>query len=106
MPISWSLDDYPHFEFVRTKETVLQGLMPTGAVLQNWLDDFRYMTADHGLGRADLHLPSVRDRPRPSHADARAADRGPAREGAVFATMAEAVDEFLGRAAQLKTWCE
>ena len=44
MPISWSLDDYPHFEFVRTKETVLQGLMATGGVLQNWLDDFLYMT--------------------------------------------------------------
>ena len=44
MPISWTLDDYPHFEFVRTKEAVLPGLMPTGGVLQNWLDDFLYMT--------------------------------------------------------------
>ena len=25
MPISWSLDDYPHFEFVRTATTVLPG---------------------------------------------------------------------------------
>ena len=23
MPVSWSLDDYPHFEFVRTRESVL-----------------------------------------------------------------------------------
>ena len=44
MPISWTLDDYPHFEFVRTKDAVLQGLMATADVLQNWLDDFRYMT--------------------------------------------------------------
>ena len=27
MPISWTLDDYPHFEFVRTKDYVLPGLM-------------------------------------------------------------------------------
>src|SRR5262249_48141472 len=26
MPISWSLDDYPHFEFVRTPTSVLPGL--------------------------------------------------------------------------------
>jgi peptidoglycan-N-acetylglucosamine deacetylase len=43
MPISWSLDDYPHFEFLRTKETVLPGLQPPRTVMQNWLDEFRYM---------------------------------------------------------------
>src|SRR5688572_31349822 len=26
MPVSWSLDDYPHFEFVRTRESILPGL--------------------------------------------------------------------------------
>ena len=44
MPISWTLDDYPHFEFVRTTDAVLQGLMATAGVLQNWLDDFDYLT--------------------------------------------------------------
>ena len=29
MPISWTLDDYPHFEFIRTKEWILPGLMNT-----------------------------------------------------------------------------
>ena len=43
MPISWSLDDYPHFEFVRTKETVLPGLMNTNLVLENWINDFLYL---------------------------------------------------------------
>src|SRR5262249_31994541 len=41
MPISWSLDDYPHFEFVRTPNGLLQGLQRAGDVLANWLDDFR-----------------------------------------------------------------
>jgi peptidoglycan/xylan/chitin deacetylase (PgdA/CDA1 family) len=43
MPISWTLDDYPHFEFVRTQTAVLPGLMNANAVLGNWIDDFVYM---------------------------------------------------------------
>ncbi len=43
MPISWTLDDYPHFEFVRTKEWILPGLMNASLVLENWLDDYLYM---------------------------------------------------------------
>ncbi|MDD9991002.1 MAG: polysaccharide deacetylase, partial [Rhodospirillales bacterium] len=44
MPISWTLDDYPHFEYVRDARYSMQGLMPAGGVLQNWVDDFDYMT--------------------------------------------------------------
>ncbi len=43
LPVSWSLDDYPHFEFLRTKATILPGLMNAEAVLGNWINDFRYM---------------------------------------------------------------
>lgn len=43
IPISWSLDDHPHFEFVRTKTSVLPGLANADAVLGNWLADFEYM---------------------------------------------------------------
>ena len=43
MPISWSLDDYPHFEFIRTKDWVLPGLMNANLVLENWINDFLYM---------------------------------------------------------------
>jgi peptidoglycan-N-acetylglucosamine deacetylase len=46
MPVSWTLDDYPHFEFVRTPSSVLQGLMNASAVLENWVNDFLYMK-DH-----------------------------------------------------------
>ena len=46
MPISWSLDDYPHFEFVRTNTTILPGNMNAHHVLQNWTDDFMYLR-DH-----------------------------------------------------------
>jgi len=43
MPISWSLDDYPHFEFIRTKDWILPGLMNNNLVLENWVSDFQYM---------------------------------------------------------------
>lgn len=43
MPISWSLDDYPHFEFLRTKDSIQPGLKNAAGVLENWVDDFLYM---------------------------------------------------------------
>jgi peptidoglycan/xylan/chitin deacetylase (PgdA/CDA1 family) len=43
MPIHWSTDDSPHFEFVRTEQTVRQGLQNAHNVEDNWIHDFRYM---------------------------------------------------------------
>jgi len=43
MPISWSTDDSPHFEYVRNKNSVLPGLRSTSDVLENWLGDFDYL---------------------------------------------------------------
>ena len=57
MPISWSLDDYPHFEFVRTPPTRPAGLQPARAVMQSWLDEFLYMkkTVDWGVLTYTMH---------------------------------------------------
>jgi len=57
MPVSWTLDDYPHFEFLRTKQSVLQGLMNANAVLENWINDFRYMKSatDWGILNYTFH---------------------------------------------------
>jgi peptidoglycan/xylan/chitin deacetylase (PgdA/CDA1 family) len=43
MPISWNLDDFPHFEYLRLPTSVTPGLMNANGVLQNWIDDFEYM---------------------------------------------------------------
>ena len=43
MPVSWNLDDFPHFEFLRTQAQLMPGLMAANGVLQNWVDDFKYM---------------------------------------------------------------
>lgn len=50
MPVSWALDDYPHFEFVRTPETILPGLMNARGVLENWIDEFSYMKREYRWG--------------------------------------------------------
>lgn len=43
MPISWSLDDFPVFEYLRQPNVLQAGLMNAGLVLENWFDDFAYM---------------------------------------------------------------
>ena len=49
-PISWSLDDYPAFEFSQTRSGVLPGLMNAELVGQNWFADFRYMAEHYDWG--------------------------------------------------------
>lgn len=43
MPISWTLDDFPHFEYIRTPNLIMPGLMNANDVLSNWVDDFMYL---------------------------------------------------------------
>jgi peptidoglycan/xylan/chitin deacetylase (PgdA/CDA1 family) len=50
IPVSWSLDDYPAFEYVRTDSWLMPGLRRPDDVFANWLDDVRYMTRDFGDG--------------------------------------------------------
>jgi hypothetical protein len=57
MPIHWSTDDSPHFEFVRTENSLRQGLRTAGDVLENWIGDFIYMkrTVDWGVMTYTCH---------------------------------------------------
>ncbi|MEM0439815.1 MAG: polysaccharide deacetylase [Sulfolobales archaeon] len=43
IPVHWSLDDYPHFEYVRFQSYVLHGLYSVSDVLENWILSFEYM---------------------------------------------------------------
>ena len=93
MPISWSLDDYPHFEFQRTAQTVLPGLQSARAVMANWLDEFRYMkqTVDWGILTYTMH-PYVIGRGYRMLALEGLID-ALSREGAAFLTMEAAAEE-------------
>jgi peptidoglycan/xylan/chitin deacetylase (PgdA/CDA1 family) len=97
LPISWTLDDYPHFEFVRTKDYVIQGLMNTDNVLKNWTDDFFYMTRilDWGALVYTCH-PYVIGRGHRMMMLERLILKL-VELNAVFLTMGQAVDEFKSR---------
>jgi peptidoglycan/xylan/chitin deacetylase (PgdA/CDA1 family) len=93
MPISWSLDDYPHFEFVRTETTILAGLQPARAVMQSWLDEFLYMkrAVDWGVLTYTMH-PYVIGRGNRMLALDDMVDKL-CKEGAIFMTMEDAARE-------------
>lgn len=50
LPVSWSLDDFPHFEYRRSEAYLQPGLMRAEAVLDNWVEDFRYMVENTDRG--------------------------------------------------------
>jgi len=98
LPISWSLDDYPHFEYVRTPSFTQQGLQAAQGVLANWLDEFRYMarTVEWGVLTYTFH-PQVIGRGYRMLLLERLID-GLAEQGATFVRMDAAATEFETRA--------
>ena len=94
MPIHWSMDDSPHFEFVRSKETLRQGLKPAGDVLDNWAHEFLHMKrqVDWGVVTYTCH-PFIIGR---GHRIMMLEKliRRLMDEGAVFQRVDETVDEF------------
>lgn len=100
MPISWSLDDFPHFEFVRTQSTVLPGLQSARAVMQNWLDEFLYMkkSVDWGVLTYTMHPYVIGRGYRMLAFEDLVAKL--AAEGAVFMTMEDAAREAQARLAE------
>jgi peptidoglycan/xylan/chitin deacetylase (PgdA/CDA1 family) len=94
MPISWSLDDFPHFEFLRLPTSVTPGLMNASGVLENWLDDFEYMrrTCEWGILTYTCH-PYVIGRGHRMLMLERLID-GLREKGAVFMTLDGAAREY------------
>ena len=103
MPISWSLDDYPHFEFVRTSSSVLASMQPPRAVMQSWLDEFRYMkkSVDWGVLTYTMHPYVIGRGQRMLALEDMVATLS--REGAVFMTMEDAAREAGERLAAAKS---
>jgi len=97
MPIHWSTDDSPHFEFVRTETTVRQGLMNANAVVENWINDYLYMrqATDWGVITYTCH-PFIIGRGHRMMMLEKLI-RACMDNGAVFMAMEEAVAEFQAR---------
>src|SRR5437762_1995413 len=104
MPISWSLDDYPHFEYMRNPNGSIQaGLMNANNVLENFVDDFTYMTEvcpDFGILTYTFH-PHVIGRGHRMMMLERLI-KSVAASGAVFMTMEHAMREWLTRKQTVK----
>ena len=97
MPISWSLDDFPHFEYIRTPEMTLPGLQSARLVMDSWWDEFVYMkkSTDWGILTYTMH-PYVIGRGYRMLAFEGLLDQL-GEEGAVFMTMEEAAEEARAR---------
>lgn len=46
VPVAWSLDDFPHLEFLRTPAGVMPGLRDPAQMFANWSGDLDYMLRD------------------------------------------------------------
>ncbi len=46
LPVSWALDDYPNFEYLRLPNSIMSGLKSPADVFRNWTDDVAYMLRD------------------------------------------------------------
>lgn len=99
MPISWTMDDHPHFEFYRTPDFLMPGLQSPRQVMESWKDEFRYMqkTCDWGVLTYTMH-PYVIGRGYRMLALEDFVEFLVA-QGAVFTTMAEAATEARARMA-------
>ncbi len=97
MPISWSLDDFPYFEFMATKNGIMPGLAAGSAVLENFTEDFMYLkdNLDWGILTYTFH-PFVIGRGHRMRMLERLIQRLQA-EGAVFLTMRDAMREWQSR---------
>ncbi|MEU4667638.1 polysaccharide deacetylase [Amycolatopsis sp. NPDC023774] len=57
LPVSWTLDDYPHLEYLRLPQGVMPGLQDADAVFERFLRDVRYLTetVPGGVATVTLH---------------------------------------------------
>jgi peptidoglycan/xylan/chitin deacetylase (PgdA/CDA1 family) len=93
MPISWTMDDHPHFEFMRLPNLVMPGLQSPRTVLEGWHDEFLYMkkSIDWGVLTYTMHPYVIGRGYRMLHFEQLVARL--VKEGAVFMTMEEAAQE-------------
>ena len=101
MPIHWSTDDSPHFEYVKTEHSLRQGLQNANNVYENWIADFLYMkqvVKDWGVLTYTCH-PFIIGRGHRVMMLERLIRRMK-EEGAVFQRVDQTVEEFRERVPQ------
>jgi peptidoglycan/xylan/chitin deacetylase (PgdA/CDA1 family) len=99
MPVSWILDDFPHFEFVSLATKLYPGLSAPSKVEEIWRGEFDYMYRDvpGGVYTLTMH-PQVIGRGHRLLMLERLIDHIAGHQGVRFTTLADAADAW--RAAQ------
>ena len=96
LPVSWILDDFPHFEYIRVRPNYLApGLSAPSKVEEIWRDDFDFMEREvpNGVLTLTMH-PQVIGRGHRMLMLERLIGYFRDHEGVHFATMSDAADAF------------
>ena len=100
LPVSWVLDDFPHFEFYRSEAGRNEGLSSPSKVKEIWLQEFAFMARDvpDGVFTLTMHPQVIGRGHRLLMLEAVIATMK-ATEGIGFSTMRDAADAFRAREA-------
>src|SRR5215216_1349389 len=97
MPVSWNLDDFPHFEYIRLENRISPGLSAPSKVEEIWRDEFTYMYAEAPGGVLTITMhPQVIGRGHRMLMLERLIDFYAGHEGVAFATLGEAAEAARG----------
>lgn len=95
MPVSWVLDDFPHFEFVRSGDHLYPGLSAGSKVEEIWRDEFDFMMRDEPGGVFNLTMhPEIIGRGHRIMMLERLLDHMMSAGNIRFATLADAAERF------------
>ena len=95
LPVSWILDDFPHFEYIRLANRLSPGLSAASKVEEIWRDEFDYMyrEVDGGILTITMH-PQVIGRGHRMLMLERLIEHFQRHEGVRFARLADVAEEF------------
>jgi len=103
MPVSWLLDDYPHFEFMAWSDKINPGLSAGSKVEEIWREEFDYMLAEVPDGVLTLTMhPQIIGRGHRMLMLERLIDYFASRPGVQFTTLGAAAAAFRERNARSK----
>lgn len=95
MPVSWVLDDFPHFEFVRSAGSLYPGLSAPSKVEEIWKDEFSFMYRDlpNGVYTLTMH-PEIIGRGHRIMLLERLIDWMAEHEGVAFARLGDVAEQW------------
>jgi peptidoglycan/xylan/chitin deacetylase (PgdA/CDA1 family) len=95
MPVSWVLDDFPHFEFVRSSDVLYPGLSAGSKVEEIWREEFAFMVREVSGGVFNLTMhPEIIGRGHRILMLERLIDHMASHDGVVFRSLGAAAAEF------------